>query len=709
VYDTHDTSDIHVIAKRPLLGLINETDVYGNILFVAATHHGVFALNYSSDSLSIIAHYDMSAMGDTAAYDMWRTHDTLYIADNHQVRMLKYNSGTGFTRIGSFGGPGTNCVARRGNYIAVGNQVLPGNVTVYNIQNLSTPVASWSSPLIFAVQDLQFADLRNDIIYVCGGPNDLLFTKSSLFALQLSGNTLTPVDTFTVSGGIPGYAQMNIMNMDSRNDTLFVVTTAAYNSSTYPLSYLPIIDATGLPTDTMKKIGYVIPGLWNFDVVLMRGTPYIAMSSEWCGVLINNISHLQPSDTLSFLETGGWCLGSKIRHDTLWAFHEGYGLVAYKLDSLYYHYGFNTHSKILHIYRQFVSDFDFLNDTLIVLTSGMGDIYSIKPWLNGGYPHRVDSLGYGQSSQMKVVHTNVGLRVVDGWNNMLSPPEAILLLDPFSTTHPRPILDSIHTQCSLYSMCVSNDTLYCGMLLNNKYYLAAYKVANDSFVFIDSIVAQGEINSITVENGIIAMGTNMNLKWYKLISGTFTEQGAFFDWHINPMGLKLKNKLLYVADKFYGMKIFSLAQSPQATLVAECRGTGGYKNLYGSGRIDVGPKGLIYLSDFHAGIIIIEAFDSTLINTVPKPQTQYVVENLSVYPNPAKNQMTIEFSTSEEINAYFEIYDISGKKMDNTFKKHYPTGINSKTIDLKDIPDGVYLLVMKHDKGVEKRIFEVMK
>lgn len=114
---------------------------------------------------------------------------------------------------------------------------------------------------------------------MCGGPGDIFFSKSSLFALQLSGNTLTPSDTFTVTGGIPGYAQMNIMNLDSRNDTLYVVTTAAYDITTLPFAYMPIIDATGLPNDTMKKIGIVVPGLWHFDATLMDGTPYIAMAS----------------------------------------------------------------------------------------------------------------------------------------------------------------------------------------------------------------------------------------------------------------------------------------------------------------------------------------------------------------------------------------------------------------------------------------------
>jgi len=695
IYDTHDTGNIHVIAKRPLLGLVNETDLYGNILFAAATHDGVYALDYTSDSLSVLAHYNMQGMGDTAAYDMWRTHDTLYIADNHKVRMLKYIPGTGFVKLGTFGPSGSFCVTRRGNLIAVGSQEIPGKITVYNISNLNTPLATWQSNKIFAVQDLQFADLRSDIIYVCGGPEDFLFTKSDFFALQLNGNTLTAVDSFTISGGILGYAQMNIMNMDSRNDTLVLATTAAYNSTTLPYSYMPIIDASGLPADTMKQIGFVAPGLWNFDVALMKGTPYVAMSSEWCGVLISNISQFQPSDTLGLLETGGWCVGSKIRHDTLWAFHEGYGLVAYKRDSLYYQNGYMTQSKILHIYRQFVMDFDFLNDTLIALNSSYTDIYNLKPWLNGGNAVKVDSLGIGNNVRVKFMQTNTGPRLLTGWSSLLSPPEAILLLDPFSTAHPRPTLDSIQTRCSLYSMMVSNDTLFCGLKNGNKYYLAVYKVTNNSFVFIDSLGVPAEINSIAKENNIIAIGCNMNLVWYVLNGNVLTQRDSYFDWFLNAQSVELKNNLLYVADRFYGMKVFDISQPSVPALVAECRGTGGWKNLYGSDGVTVGDDGKIYLSDFHAGIIIIEPYDTTLSGI--HDHLNYVANNhLLIYPNPADGSIRISFDTKElSKKTTIKIYTVLGTEVYRTSVTSHDTDIN-----ISSLPDGMYLISLSYNEKI---------
>ncbi|MDD3875105.1 MAG: hypothetical protein PHT69_00630, partial [Bacteroidales bacterium] len=368
VYDFSNPQLPQVIAKRPFMGLVNETSLFDNTLFVAATHDGVYALDYTSPNLDIINHYDMKNMGDSAAQDMWRSNDTLFIADNKMVRVLDYGHGTGFIKIATFGGPASYCVARRGDYIVVGNKgtlTSDGTISVYHIQNLNTPVAQWVSPWVNVVQKIRFADLNDSIIYICGGPEDLLFTKSNFFALHFNGSTLTPLDTFSVSGGILGIAQMNIINYDSRNDTLFICTTAAYDTFSFPLAYIPIVDATGLPTDTMEKIGHVFPGLWHFDAALMDGTPYLAMSSEWCGVLVSDVSQLSPYDTLGLYETGGWCVNAKVKDSILWTCHEGWGLVAYDKDSLLYTSGFMADGIRMHIYdlnnHFFCFDLEFLN------------------------------------------------------------------------------------------------------------------------------------------------------------------------------------------------------------------------------------------------------------------------------------------------------------------------------------------------------------
>ncbi len=78
-------------------------------------------------------------------------------------------------------------------------------------------------------------------------------------------------------------------------------------------------------------------------------------------------------------------------------------------------------------------------------------------------------------------------------------------------------------------------------------------------------------------------------------------------------------------------------------------------------------------------------------------------ENILIYPNPASNYITVEYSTPATDTRY-EIFNILGKKVN--------TGILKKSdknnIDISGLPDGIYMLKMFTDKksGVNKFVKE---
>ena len=386
---------------------------------------------------------------------------------------------------------------------------------------------------------------------------------------------------------------------------------------------------------------------------------------------------------------------SQIRNDTLWVAQEGYGLAAYKLDSLYYKNGYMCKSKILHIFKQFVTDFDFINDTLIVLTSERGDIYNIKPWLNGYSPVKKDSLGKASIERVKTVHTNTGIRVVGGFNNTLSPPEAIMLFDPFTSVSPHQVIDSIQTGSNVYAFTVNNDTLYCGHKFGNKFYLAAYRIYNDNFVLIDTVAAPGEINCITVDKGVIVAGCLDYLVWYNLNGNTLVQKGTYFDWYIRPQGLVLKNHNLYVADKMYGLRVFDISSQSQAVLVAECKGTKGWVNLFGSNTVNVGNDGKIYLADQHAGVIIIESYDTTLSN-IGRQVDINKINDIEIFPNPATDNITVIAHQKSEI----EILNIEGQIIFKIYSENKET-----SIDIANLSSGIYIIKVKTDQDVATKKF----
>lgn len=713
IYDMTDPYNPVKVQQRPLLGQINETELDGDVLFVAATHDGVYALDYTKPDLDILDHFSMKEMQGVAAYGMHLYNDTIYVADNSGLRVLTFSNLTGFTDHGVFGFEKAFGVHRRGDHIAVCYQQIPlvseGKVRIFSVNDLSTPLAEWTSPWINWVQAIQFADLRDDIIYVCGGPETPVFDKSNFFALQFDGNELVVLDTFSVVNGVPGFAQQNIINMDSRNDTIFIATTAAWDITHLPYTYIPVLDATQLPDNKMEKIGKVSPMLWHFDVALMHGTPYAAMSSEWLGVLVSDVSELAFFDTVRFIPTGGWVNNSRVKDNQLWVCSEGYGLVVYDIDSLLYEHGFNCDSKILYIqsFEQnehfFSSDVEFLNDTLIMLNTS--DVYNIKPWQQGGNPELVYHMGKSPV-KMKNIHTNLGQRIVASFTILIN--HWIEVFDPFDEQNNFESFFVDTTGNDYSGFTVSNDTLYYGVRHGTNRYLMAAKVENDEVNKLDSIqlsmpwglISWHDITGISVENGIIAVSYGKQIAAFHWNNGKLEE--LFHDYYFNRMAVDivLRNSYVYVADKFFGMKIYDISTLSEAVQVAEFRGTGGWMNVFGSQSLSVANDGRIYLNDFIGGVIIIEAFDDTP-SSIDKSGTIISNEYFTVYPNPANDQFTIMISGNNIQNTgQLIIYDILGQEVLNR-------QINSKSeinINTSEWISGIYLVKVICGKlsGTEK-------
>lgn len=712
VYDMTDPHNPVKIQQRPLLGLVTETDIHGNVLFVAATRDGVYALDYTSPHLDVLDHYEMKEMGDTAAYGMFRSNDTLFVADFYKVRMITYNESSGFTDVGSFGGNRAFGVSRRGDIIAVcGHQEglgSNGKVSVYTISDLTTPLAEWSSPWINWVQAVQFADLRDDIIYVCGGPETPLFTKSNFFALQFDDSALHPIDTFSVTNGIPGIAQLNIMNMDSRNDTLFVATTAAWDIATAPLTYIPVLDATKLPDGKMEEISRVTPGLWHFDVALMHGTPYAAMSSEWLGVLVSDVSALAFMDTLGLLPTGGWCNASKVKDNTLWACHEGYGLIAYDIDSLYFPKvlwanPIQAHIHSLELGEHFFShDVEFLNDTLIMLNTSK--VYNINPMQWGGEPEFVYDIGRS-CVNMRNVHTNAGQRMVATYENLLQ--QRLEVFDPYDHNNDFPVLYSDNTNSRRAGIAVSGDTIYYGKSVSaSQKYLVSCKVENDMVYVLDSIImpmpwgifSYHDITSISVCEGIIAVGYGKQFALFVWSGDRLTE--LFHDYKFERMTKEvfLRYPYLYVAERAYGLRIYDVSSMHSATLVAQARGAGGFMNVFGSQSVTLDDRGRIFLSDFNAGVILFEAFDPALTSVEQERSAPETTNTVRVYPNPATGHAIIDIGGYiDRSEVYLIIHDVMGRMV---FKEY----ISDKTtvrVETNGWTKGLYLISVFSGNGRE--------
>jgi hypothetical protein len=652
VYDVSDVTHPVRTAMRPFRGLVTEMVLAGATLFAATTHDGLWALSAESPTLEPFYHFPTP--GDSAAYDLYAYGDSLYLANGFQAILLYYHPATGFTEIRRFGTPRVMTVARRGDMVATGSWTfLTGTVAVYHTADLSNPVATWVSGEALNLQDLQFADRRDDIIYVCGGTNNLAFT-GRFFALQLQGDSLPMVGHFTIPG-IPGWANAQIINMDSRNDTLFLATTAGLYQNE---SDVPVLDATGLPDDSLRVIAHIRPGLWHFDVALFSDRPYLAIASEWYGVWINDISTLQPLDTVAVIPTGGWCQRAYVHHDTLWACMRGYGLVAFDIDSLLYPPRSVRNPELLRLPKEFTVDFTLVDDSLCFLARGTGttrySLYNLAPWYRGGSPESRADFGYADllgSECITSMTTDVGPRLAGGLVN-----GTIEIYNPYDRNHPRLSATALggHPQ----ELIAEGDTLWTGALIGGVQAIAAYRVTQDTLLPIRHCEALGQVTRLAKASDIVVAACGAaGMAWYRVQPDTLIELGRITDRYI--VDVHLVGNRLYAAEQLTGLRVYDLSQPDTAILVAVNPGSGGWQGGFGSTSVTVGSDQRICLSDFNSGTFVIEPAPSGIAEAVRL--TAYGLRLTA--PTVVRGVLEMAVDSRQHTAYRAELLDVSGRML----------------------------------------------
>jgi Secretion system C-terminal sorting domain len=77
----------------------------------------------------------------------------------------------------------------------------------------------------------------------------------------------------------------------------------------------------------------------------------------------------------------------------------------------------------------------------------------------------------------------------------------------------------------------------------------------------------------------------------------------------------------------------------------------------------------------------------------------------TAYPNPATNQLSIDFTTTESVNASYSILDITGKLIVTKDLGNLSTGANTIEIEVADFLPGIYSIVINTNKGTYQSKF----
>jgi hypothetical protein len=96
--------------------------------------------------------------------------------------------------------------------------------------------------------------------------------------------------------------------------------------------------------------------------------------------------------------------------------------------------------------------------------------------------------------------------------------------------------------------------------------------------------------------------------------------------------------------------------------------------------------------------------DANIISPIRFVESEYVTENISVFPNPANVKLTIQFPNPEGYDTKVTL---------NDFHQHqvwtgHSEGKKSVEVDVSRVPAGIYILNIQTSTGVERRTITIV-
>ena len=96
-----------------------------------------------------------------------------------------------------------------------------------------------------------------------------------------------------------------------------------------------------------------------------------------------------------------------------------------------------------------------------------------------------------------------------------------------------------------------------------------------------------------------------------------------------------------------------------------------------------------------------------------KNNPEHLIENIKIYPNPAKNgKMVIAYTPNYQCDVTVDIYSVSGRKVTTLCNEDYLSesiNWNCKNKDAKDVASGIYFIVIKAESSGKREIYKPLK
>jgi hypothetical protein len=82
---------------------------------------------------------------------------------------------------------------------------------------------------------------------------------------------------------------------------------------------------------------------------------------------------------------------------------------------------------------------------------------------------------------------------------------------------------------------------------------------------------------------------------------------------------------------------------------------------------------------------------------------------IGIHPNPATDQVYLQFFNHESLDMTLVIYDVLGKEMINIDLGKRAAGLQNKTVDISSLTQGTYFVVLQTAKGGYRKVIVKVK
>ncbi|MCK4257121.1 T9SS type A sorting domain-containing protein, partial [candidate division WOR-3 bacterium] len=86
-----------------------------------------------------------------------------------------------------------------------------------------------------------------------------------------------------------------------------------------------------------------------------------------------------------------------------------------------------------------------------------------------------------------------------------------------------------------------------------------------------------------------------------------------------------------------------------------------------------------------------------------------LIHSLSLYPNPAKNNMTMRFGLPKEERVSLKVYDVSGREVETLENRRLKAGYYTIRLDNMNLPSGIYFARLVTDTYEETKKLVLIK